>query len=203
MDQYYGFFYKTVKQIDPNHLYFGFWFSLNEAGSEEWPLTTGHCDVYGYDYYSRRFAPEAVDKFLKATDKPVFCGEFGFPIWHEGARGYGQWMPSASNEAKAGRLYAQWIDDAASNPFCIGVHWFQYRDQPVTGRGPGLGDQLVIGEHFAFGLVDVTDQPKTDLVTAVAAANAQAARRRVRAMGGKPLQHSNPSILGEPLESRQ
>ena len=24
-DQYYGFIYKTVKAIDPNHLFFGFW----------------------------------------------------------------------------------------------------------------------------------------------------------------------------------
>ena len=60
--------------------------------------------------------------------------------------------------------------------------WFQYRDQPVTGRGPGHGSGLVHGKHSAFGMVDVTDRPKWDLVRRVRQANLQAPKWRLDAM---------------------
>jgi len=56
--------------------------------------------------------------------------------------------------------------------------WFQYRDQPLTGRGPGSGPNLVYGEHYAFGIVDGTDRPKWDLVERMRAANLAAANAR-------------------------
>jgi hypothetical protein len=62
----------------------------------------------------------------------------------------------------------------------VGVCYFQYRDQPLTGRGPANGsDELVQGEHFAFGLVDVTDRLKWDFVKRVRDANLGAARARL------------------------
>lgn len=33
-------------------------------------------------------------------------------------------------------------------------------DQAITGRGPGHGDQLVYGEHYAFGVVSETVGPR-------------------------------------------
>jgi hypothetical protein len=53
----------------------------------------------------------------------------------------------------------------------IGVSWFEYRDEPISGRGPGSGPAIIIGEHDAFGLLDTTDTPKYDLVEKVLAAN--------------------------------
>jgi len=44
------------------------------------------------------------------------------------------------------------VKAAATNDYCVGVIWFFFRDQPLTGRGPGRGDQLVYGEHYAFGM---------------------------------------------------
>jgi len=58
------------------------------------------------------------------------------------------------------------------------VFYFAYRDQPLTGRGPGVGPSLVHGEDFAFGLVDVADRLKWDFVTHVRKANLQAIQRR-------------------------
>ena len=57
---------------------------------------------------------------------------------------------------------------AAHNPWCVGAAWFEYRDEPVSGRG-FLGEtdlDLVEGEDYAFGMVDVADRPKYDLVIA-------------------------------------
>ena len=41
----------------------------------------------------------------------------------------------------------------------MGCHWYQYRDNPVTGSTHS-------GENRNYGLVDVTDTPYTKLVEA-------------------------------------
>ncbi len=145
-----------------------------------------HCDVVGYDRYSDSFADADFARLLREADKPVLCGEFSFPPTYNGARGFGVYgQAHAVDDADAGRRYGRWVGKAARNPACVGVCWFQYRDEPVTGRGPGLGPDLVYGEHYAFGLVDVTDTPKWDLGAPVRAENLAAAGQRLAAMRGK------------------
>jgi hypothetical protein len=53
-----------------------------------------------------------------------------------------------------------------SEPSIVGVHWFQYLDQPVTGR-------LLDGENGHFGLVGITDLPFQGFVDSVRKSNLQ------------------------------
>jgi hypothetical protein len=179
--QYYDFLYRTFKELDPNHLYFGFWIVPGWWENEtDWQLIADYCDVIGYDRYSPVFADDWMTALIRKTDKPVFLGEFSFPPTYNLERGFRAYQAaSALDDADAGRLYFKWLEDARQNPYCVGVSWFQYRDEPVSGRGPGQGPDLVYGEDYAFGLVDVTDQPKYDLVEKVRQANLQAARIRL------------------------
>jgi uncharacterized protein (TIGR03437 family) len=101
-------------------------------------------------------------------------GEFSFPSNYDDQRGFGSWAVSAESDTAAGAMYAQWLQDTSACTYCIGVSWFEYGDEPVSGRGPEgstIGTALVYGENFAFGLMDGTDQPKYDLVNQVRAAN--------------------------------
>ncbi len=178
--RYYRFLYETVKSLDPNHLYFGFWIVPGWWENEEdWRLITPYCDVIGYDRYADTFSDAMLDRLMTASDKPVLCGEFAFPPHYGGTRGFGVYTTWSDSDAEAGRKYAAWTRDAARSPYCVGQFYFQYRDQPITGRGPGRGDRLVIDERFAFGLVDITDRPKWDLVEPVRAANLAATRARL------------------------
>lgn len=180
-DRYYGWIYRTVKEIDPNHLYFGFWIVPGWWENEEdWILSAKHSDVLGYDRYASDFADEWMNRLIARIDKPILCGEFSFPAWHDGAHAYGRYSVWAKDEAESGEMYRQWVTDAARHPACVGVMWFQYRDQPLTGRGPGRGNMLVIGEHFAFGLVDFTDRPKWELVKRMREVNLKAAQVRLQ-----------------------
>ncbi len=182
-DRYYGWIYRTVKEIDPNHLYFGFWIVPGWWENEEdWLLSAKYCDVLGYDRYAPDFADNWMKRLIARIDKPILCGEFSFPAWYDGARAYGRYPVWARDEAESGEMYRQWVTSAARHPACVGVMWFQYRDQPLTGRGPGRGDTLVIGEHFAFGLVDFTDRPKWELVKRMREVNLKAAQIRLQAM---------------------
>ncbi len=179
---YYAFVYRTVKQIDPNHLYLGFWIVpgwwVNE---EDWRLIAPHCDAIGYDRYSPNFEDERLVRLKAESGKAVICGEFSYPAWYGGQRGFGRYSTWAKDDADAGRLYGRWMRDAARDPYCIGSIWFLMRDQPLTGRGPGRGDRLVYGEHFAFGLVTETDRPKWALVRQVREANLRLPQWRIEA----------------------
>ena len=53
-------------------------------------------------------------------------------------------------------------------PAIIGTHWFQYKDQPTTGRGDG--------ENYQIGFVDICDTPYPEIV--------QAAREVAQSMYG-------------------
>ncbi len=67
-------------------------------------------------------------------------------------------------EQERGKAYARFVAAAAANPQIVGAHWFQYTDQPVTGR-------LLDGENSHIGLVGITDIPFVGFVEAVRAAN--------------------------------
>jgi hypothetical protein len=54
--------------------------------------------------------------------------------------------------------YRYYVEKAASHPALIGTHWFQWIDQPSTGRFDG--------ENYNIGLVDVTDRPYPDMIKA-------------------------------------
>jgi hypothetical protein len=180
-DSYYALVEATVKSIDPNHLYAGFW--MVPGGWEnqsDWWLMARHCDIVGYDNYMPTFSDAGLSELFEQVDKPVMCGEFSFPQ-DDTDRGFGVFgFADAKSQEEAGRLYETYVAEAAKNPYCVGLNWFQYRDEPVTGRGPGHGSDLVYGENYAFGLVDITDKPKWTLLASVREANLKAANVRCK-----------------------
>ena len=181
-DEYYGYIYRTIKELDPNHLVFSFWMIAGWWEDEEdWHIMARNCDVIGYDSYSYPFGDARLMNLLKKSGKPAMCGEFSFPSWYEGRRGLGVFGASPPDDATAGQYYANWVRDAARNPYVIGGEWFQYRDQPLTGRSATESLGLTKGEHYAFGLVDITDRPKWDLVEPMRAANLGAVAARQQA----------------------
>ncbi|MBV9848189.1 MAG: glycosyl hydrolase [Armatimonadetes bacterium] len=181
-DHYYALIEQTVKSLDPKHLYAGFWIVPGWWENEQdWDLIARHCDVIGYDNYAFTFADDRLTRLMRRTDKPTFCGEFSFPPQYAGQRGFRVYDATWSTEdADAGRLYARYVADAARNPYCVGLAWFEYRDEPLTGRGGGHGPDLVYGEDYAFGTVDVADHPKWDLIAAMRRANLAAPGLRLR-----------------------
>jgi hypothetical protein len=102
--------------------------------------------------------------YVRSLDKPVLITEFHFgsrdrgPFWGGVAEVY--------NEQQRGEAYQRFLAEAAKEPNIVGAHWFQYLDQPVTGR-------LLDGENGHIGLVGITDLPFTGFVDAVRKANQQ------------------------------
>jgi hypothetical protein len=193
-DRYYEYIYRTIKSIDPNHLYLGFWIMPEWWQSEEdWRLIGRHCDVIGYDRYAREYASPLLTRLQAETNKPTLCGEFSFPPYYDGQRGFARYQVSSRDDTDAGDLYYRWIEAAAKDPYCVGQMIFEYRDQPLTGRGPGQGVHLTMGEHFAFGMVTESDRPKWPMVRRVRDANLNAAKWRLEASRQQAQRRKSPA----------
>ena len=138
--------------------------------------------MIGYDRYSPVFEDSQLRSLASSTAKPIFLGEYSFPPTYSLLRGYEAYpLVTAADDADAGAQYQANLQAAAHNPWCVGAAWFEYRDEPVSGRG-FLGEtdlDLVEGEDYAFGMVDVADRPKYDLVSQVLETNLAMAQRRL------------------------
>jgi hypothetical protein len=53
-------------------------------------------------------------------------------------------------ESERGPAYARYLRAVADNPDFVGAHWFQYLDEPLTGR-------TLDGENAHIGFVTVAD----------------------------------------------
>ena len=150
----------------PNHLLLGGRFS--NATPEAVAACAQSCDVLSFNLYTR--APQQGLDFttLRELDKPVVIGEFSF-----GSRDRGPFWPGpleVPSENARGAAYAHFLERARQEPVIVGLHWFQYLDQPVTGR-------LLDGENGHVGLVAITDVPFDGFVEAVRRANLRLLQR--------------------------
>ena len=90
----------------------------------------------------------------EGVDKPIMIGEFHFGALDRGALHVG--IREAFSQAHRGELYTEYVESALLNPYIVGTHWFQYAEQPPTGRGDG--------ENYNVGIVDLADKPFPELV---------------------------------------
>ena len=95
-------------------------------------------------------------KFTTMTGLPVIIGEFHFGV---PGRGLAPGLAQTSNMEERAVAYRYYVENAAAHPALIGAHWFQWIDQPSTGRFDG--------ENYNIGLVDVTDRPYPDMIKAI------------------------------------
>ena len=143
----------ATRRQAPRHLNLGIRF----GGDPDEALMAGArgFDVFSLNIY--RYVPprDVLDRAYELTKRPMLIGEFHIGVPE---RGLSSGLVQAMNETERGVAYRYYVEQTASHPGMIGTHWFQWLDQPVTGR--------MDGENYAIGLVDVTDQPHAELVEA-------------------------------------
>lgn len=161
-------YFKTIsdslKWHAPNHLLLGGRYAISTP--EAVAACVKYCDVLSFNFYT----PKPQDGYdfmaLRQMDKPILISEF-----HFGSRDRGSFWGGAmevAREEDRGPAYANFLKHALAEPSIVGVHWFQYLDQPVTGR-------LLDGENGHLGLVGITDLPFQGFVESVRKSNRQVA----------------------------
>jgi len=163
----------TLKKYDPNHLYLGCRFAGYTP--EEVQAAAEVCDVVSFNIYRPRLDPQPW-AFTQGLNKPCLIGEF-----HFGALDRGLFHPglvSTPNQAARAATFRDYIQSVTDNPAFVGAHWFQYTDEPLTGR-------TLDGENYNIGFVTVTDTPYPEMVQAARGVFSEAYQRRA-SPGGKP-----------------
>lgn len=158
-EKYFGVVAATIRRYDTNHLYLGCRFA--DFSPEAVAVAAKYADVISFNIYSwnkQRYA------FAETLGKPIIIGEFHFGAVDRGMFGGGL-MPVRNQEERASR-YADYVKTVLSEPAFVGCHWFQYTDDPTTGRS---GD----GENFNIGFVSITDTPYPELIAAARNVNSR------------------------------
>jgi hypothetical protein len=162
-------YFKTVRDrlkiADPDHLYLGCRFAWRTE--EAIAAAAEFCDVVSFNIYDRRIDP--VKWELSSLDRPVIIGEF-----HAGALDRGMFHPglvSAADQKERAAIYSEYVASVLDHPALVGCHWFQFVDEPLTGRSYDA-------ENYNIGFLTVTDTVYPELVAAARAIHRQAYARR-------------------------
>ncbi len=159
-----------IKRVMPNHMYMGV------RVAAEWGIPVElvavakkYTDVMSFNNYREGMHPDTWD-FLKELDFPTIIGEYHIGstsdtgLYHPG-------LVIAADQADRGRMYEHYMSTVIDNPYMVGAHWFQYIDDPITGRAYD-------GEDYNVGWVTNTDIPYPNMVAAAKRVNYRLYERR-------------------------
>ncbi len=165
-EKYFSTIANAIKTHAPNQLYMGCRFA-GFPDEEIWKTANKYADVVSTNIY-RRDVPSTHPRY-RITEKPIIIGEF-----HFGATDRGMFHPGlihCENQKERAKQYEKYVESVATNPLFVGCHWFQWCDQPITGR-------FFDGENYNIGLVDVTNKPYKELTDTATKINRKAFKIR-------------------------
>ncbi len=150
-ERYFSTVRKVLREFAPNHLYLGARFAWAHPAIVQ--VSAQYCDIISFNIYAKDV--RIWDSILLQLDKPALIGEF-----HFGALDWGMFHPGlvyASSQAQRAEMYRDYLYGMADHPKFVGCHWFQYVDQPTTGR-------WFDGENYNIGFVNTVDYPYPEMV---------------------------------------
>lgn len=157
-EQYFNVVHNTLQEYLPNHLYMGARMANWGMPDEIIKASLKYSDILSFNIYEEGMQ-EQFWQFLEEVDLPVVIGEF-----HIGtATDSGMWNPGivhAADQQDRARMYKAYMQSVLAKPYMVGAHWFQYIDEPISGRA-------FDGENANIGFVTVADIPYPELVDAV------------------------------------
>ncbi|WP_096739512.1 agarase [Pseudoalteromonas atlantica] len=157
-EQYFKVVNGTLAKKLPNHLYMGARMANWGMPDEIIKASVKYSDVLSFNIYEEGMQ-DHYWQFLEDVDLPVVIGEF-----HIGtATDSGLFNPGivhAANQTDRAAMYKKYMQSVLEKPYMVGAHWFQYVDEPVSGRA-------FDGENANIGFVTGTDIPYPKMIEAV------------------------------------
>lgn len=154
VEKYFGTLSRACREVDPNHLNLG----IRYAGVPPTWTVKGmkSFDVFSMNNYKEKVPFDETKEIHDLLQMPVIIGE-----WHFGALDAG--LPASGighvhTQEDRGRAYRVYFEDAAANPYCVGVHWFTLYDQSALGRFDG--------ENYNIGFLDICHRPHEPICNA-------------------------------------
>jgi hypothetical protein len=160
--RWYGTWAKAIRAADPHHLLLGSRIHLGDTYPEVIAACAKYVDVMSLNHY--RHGPDVamLGRIFAVAKKPIFIGEYGHNSLDEGLL---TTAVPVTSESERGTGFRYYTEQLAALPYVIGSHYFQYRDEPITGRFDS--------ETAYNGFVNVADIASEPLVAAARATNAR------------------------------
>jgi hypothetical protein len=150
-ERYFRTVREVIKEVAPNQLYLGCRFAwVNDRAAR---AAEQFCDVVSYNLYQRSVASFK----YPGGDKPLIIGEFHFGALDRGMFHTG--LVPVENQAARAQAYKDYVLGALRHPQFVGTHWFQWKDEPTTGR---VYDE----ENYQIGFLDLADTPYRETIEA-------------------------------------
>jgi hypothetical protein len=160
---------ELIRKLDPNHLILGIRYR-GAAPAAVVQASRDYTDAQSLNYYvnDAQLDPDIFRTISQNSGQPLIISEYSFQALDgrsgdTNSIGFDAQVLDQRARADAYRLFTTRL---ARVPFIVGADWFQWMDEPPTGRA---GD----GEDCNFGVVDVHDHPYDLLAAAVKATSVE------------------------------
>lgn len=161
------YFRKTselVRKHDPNHLILGVRFK-GWAPPEVVRASRGYTDAQSLNYYvgDAKLDFEMFSMMYELSGgQPILIGEYAFHALdgRSGNRNTVGFMAQVPDQQARADGYRLFTTRLAQVPYIVGADWFQWMDEPPSGRSSD-------GEDVNFGIVDIDDRPYELMVQAI------------------------------------
>jgi hypothetical protein len=155
-----------IRKYDPNHLILGCRYR-GAAEPEVVAASKGYTDAQSLNYYVSDARLDAhMFGMIHETSggQPLIITEYSFHALdgRSGNRNTVGFPGQVLDQQARGEGYKQFTTRLARVPYIVGADWFQWMDEPPSGRRDD-------GEDVNFGVVDVDDRPYQPLVDAIRA----------------------------------
>ena len=153
-EEYFRIVREEVKKVAPYTPYLGCRFVQSWANDGVIRVAARYCDVLSYSIYDMSASDFRLPEGL---DVPVLIGEFHFGSLDRGLFHPG--LVAVNTQEDRARAYVDYVTGVLKHPSFVGCQWFQFQDEPATGRS-------LDGENWQIGFVDVADNPYPEIVAA-------------------------------------
>jgi agarase len=161
-DRWYSAWSRAIRSADPNHLVLGSRLNQGARPLDVLVASARHNDVVSFNHYDYEPWRGEFEAYYALARKPFIMGEYGHNSTDRGLLTAA--VPVRDQRARAVG-YRCYTEQLAAMPFFVGGHFFQYLDEPITGR---------FDRETAFnGFVSVADIPCPLMVAAARAAHAR------------------------------
>jgi hypothetical protein len=153
-ERYFSVVRDAVKKVAPNNLYLGVRFH-GHIDKEVVRLAGKYADLISYNIYDN--PPTGRVNQYKELDLPIMSTEWGVGSDLQQTPFRGDSTEPTRPERRVEEM-VRYAEQAIRHPHMVGAHFFQYRDQPLSGRPDG--------EATLRGFVNIADTPNFELVQA-------------------------------------
>ncbi len=146
----------AIRKHDPNHLVLGVRFK-GYAPMEVCRASKGYTDAQSLNYYvnDALLDYEMFSSMYDASgQQPIILSEYSFHSLdgRSGNRNVVGFAAQVLDQQARADGYRRFTTGLARVPYVVGADWFQWADEPPSGR-------QMDGEDVNFGIVDVDDKP--------------------------------------------